>query len=108
MVKFDGALALRIGAGALTAFLIGLAGWAFGAGEFGPEFEVLSTLVWGKQLIGDFYGGILLMSVFIFMIERNWLRALLWAAPIFVLGNMWTALWVAWRAPEILRRLKGC
>ena len=68
----------------------------------GPE-AVLAAL----PLIGDFYAGILLVSVFIFMIERNWLRTLLWAAPIFILGNMWTALWVTWRAPEIVRRLKG-
>lgn len=107
MVKFDGATILRAGAGLLTAFLIGLIGWAFGAGEFTPEFEVISTLVWGKQVIGDLYAGFLLMTLFIVLIERNWLRSLLWAAPIFVLGNVWTALWVAWRAPEILRRLKG-
>jgi hypothetical protein len=107
MVKFDGATILRAGAGLLTAFLIALIGWAFGAGQFTPEFEVISTLVWGKQMIGDLYAGFLLMSVFMVLIERNWLRALLWAAPLFVLGNVWAALWVIWRAPEILRRLKG-
>ena len=106
MSKFDCGAALRIGAGLLTAFLIGLAGWALGAGELAPEFEVITTLVWGKQMIGDFYGGILLMTVFIFLIERNWVRAFFLSAPIFVLGNVWTALWVAWRAPEIVRRLK--
>ena len=107
MVKIDGATLLRAGAGLLTAFLIGLIGWAFGAGQFTPEFEVISTLVWGKQVIGDLYAGFLLMAVFIVLVERNWLRSILWAAPIFVLGNVWAALWVTWRAPEILRRLKS-
>ena len=106
MVNIDGATILRVGAGILAASLIGLIGWAFGAGQFTPEFEVISTLVWGKQLMGDLYGGFLLMSVFIVLIERHWLRALLWAAPLFVLGNVWAAIWVAWRAPTILRRLK--
>lgn len=107
MVKFDGAMLLRAGAGILTAFLIGLIGWAFGAGQFTPEFEVISTLAWGKQVIGDLYVGLILMFVFICAIERNWLRALLWAAPIFIMGNVWVALWVTWRAPEIVRRLKA-
>jgi hypothetical protein len=107
MVKFDGATFLRAGAGLVTAFMIAIIGWAFGAGDFTAEFEVISTLAWGKQVIGDLYAGILLMSVFIFLVERNWLRTLLWAAPIFVLGNVWAAIWVTWRAPEILRRLRN-
>jgi hypothetical protein len=49
--------------------------------------------------------GLGLFGVLLF--ERNWRRGLLWAAPLYVLGNVWGALWLAYRMPEIMRRLRS-
>jgi hypothetical protein len=105
--KFDRAAVLRIAVAILGLGLFGVLMWAFGAGEFFPESDVIWTLAWGKQMLADLYGGIILLSVIILLFERNWRRGLLWAAPLYVLGNVWGALWLAYRMPEIMRRLRS-
>lgn len=101
---------VRAAIGILGLALLGVVLWATFAmqdlhGGFFDQFEVVSTLPWGVAALADLYAGFLLFSVVVFLTERSWLRALLWAAPIFILGNIWTALWLVLRLPRLAQRL---
>ncbi|MGF1544372.1 MAG: DUF1475 family protein [Parvularculaceae bacterium] len=96
---------LAIGAIALTGAIF----WAFGA-DGRPLGEVLGALLpepWFVVSMIDLYLGFFIGAVVIVLFERNKILALAWAAPIFVLGNVVTAAWFVWRAPEIARRLRA-
>ncbi len=56
--------------------------------------------------LSDLFLGFCIAAAVIFLFEKNKLVAALWAAPIFVLGNVWTALWFVLRLPEIAKRLQ--
>jgi hypothetical protein len=101
---------LRIAVGVLGLALLGVVIWAAVAGgdlhgSFLQQGAVLTTLPWGLATLLDLYIGFVFFSVIVLLTERSWLRAALWAAPIFVLGNIWTAVWLVLRLPTLLRRL---
>ncbi|MBL8559230.1 MAG: hypothetical protein JNM47_10955 [Hyphomonadaceae bacterium] len=101
---------LRIFVGVLGIALLAVILWAAFAGgglhgTFLDQFGVVMTLPWGVGAIADLYIGFALFAVIVFLAERSWLTALLWALPIFVVGNIWTALWLALRLPSLARRL---
>lgn len=102
--------ALRAAIGIAGLALLGLILWAFFAmrdlhGGFFDQFAVVTTLPWGVVSIADLYLGFLLFSAIVFLTERSWLVAVLWAAPVFLLGNVWAALWFVIRLPDLARRL---
>jgi len=43
--------------------------------------------------------------VLVFLTERSWLVAALWAVPIFFIGNIWSALWLVIRLPHLAKQL---
>jgi hypothetical protein len=101
---------LRIAVGVLGLLLLGVVLWAalLGGdlhGGFWQQGAVLVTLPWGVATLFDLYVGFVFFAVIVFLTERSWLRAALWAAPIFILGNIWSAVWLALRLPLLIQRL---
>lgn len=101
-------LRAAIGLGGLA--LLGIVAWAAFSmqdlhGGFLDQFAVISTLPWGKASLADLYFGFLLFAVLVFLTERSWLVALLWAAPVLVLGNIWAAIWFVVRLPHLAKQL---
>jgi hypothetical protein len=100
----------RAAIGILGLALLGLVLWALVAkqelhGSFLDQFAVVTTLPWGIVALVDLYIGFLFFAVIVFLTERSWLVAALWAAPIFVLGNIWAALWLVIRLPHLAKQL---
>ena len=96
---------LLAGAAGLAALIV----WAIGA-DPRPLGEVLAAMTsepWTVVAMADLYLGFFIMAAVIFLAERNLLVAVFWALPIFVLGNVWSALWLALRAPFLAARLRS-
>lgn len=103
---------LRFIAGVFGAALLAVVLWASftgGAthGGFMDQFGVVTTLPWGIAALADLYVGFVLFSIVIALVERTWVSALLWIAPLFVLGNFWAAFWLVLRLPALARRLRA-
>jgi len=89
----------------LSLVLTALIALAVGTGDFSAAGDWLFSHPWGWVTLADLYAGFLLSALVIGLFERSWIVRLAWIAPIFVLGNVWTAIWFAWRTPELVRRL---
>jgi hypothetical protein len=101
---------LRAAIGILGLALLGLVLWAVFAmrdlhGTFFDQLAVVTTLPWGIAMLADLYVGFVLFASLVFLTERSWLVAALWAAPVFILGNIWAALWFVIRLPHLARQL---
>lgn len=101
---------LRAAIGILGLAMLGLIIWAALAmtdlhGSFLDQFAVITTLPWGVASLADLYIGFVFFAVIVFLTERTWLVAALWAAPIFVLGNVWSAVWLIIRLPHLAKQL---
>jgi hypothetical protein len=101
---------LRAAIGIFGLALLGLLLWAGLAmhdlhGSFMEQFAVVTTLPWGVVSLVDLYLGFLFFAVLVFLTERSWIVAALWAAPIFLLGNVWSALWFVIRLPHLAKQL---
>jgi hypothetical protein len=101
---------LRAAIGILGLALLGLVIWAAVAmqnlhGTFFDQLAVVTTLPWGIAMLADLYVGFILFASIVFLTERSWLVAALWAAPVFILGNIWAALWLVIRLPHLAKQL---
>lgn len=101
---------LRAAVGILGLALLGLVIWAAFAlqdlhGSFFDQLGVVTTLPWGIAMLGDLYVGFILFAVVVFLTERSWVIAAIWAVPIFILGNFWAALWLVVRLPHLAKQL---
>jgi hypothetical protein len=101
---------LRAAIGILGLALLGLVIWAAVAmqnlhGTFFDQLAVVTTLPWGIAMLADLYVGFVLFASIVFLTERSWVVAALWAAPIFILGNIWAALWLVIRLPHLAKQL---
>jgi hypothetical protein len=101
---------LRAVIGILGLAMLGLVLWAAFAmqdlhGTFLDQLNVLTTLPWGIAGLADLYIGFVFFSTIVFLTERSWVVAALWAAPIFVLGNIWSAVWLVIRLPHLAKQL---
>jgi hypothetical protein len=101
---------LRAAIGICGLALLGLVIWAAFAmqnlhGTFLDQLAVVTTLPWGTAALVDLFVGFLLFAVLVFLTERSWLVAVLWAAPVFILGNIWAALWFVIRLPHLAKQL---
>ncbi len=92
---------LRIASLALAFILTALIAWAAPSGEAGAALAFLTGTPWGLTS-ADLYIGFLLSGALIALYERN-LFGFLVAIAILVLGNVVTALWFAWRWPELIK-----
>jgi hypothetical protein len=101
---------LRAAIGVLGLALLGLIIWAAFAkpelhGGLLDQVAVMATLPWGKATLVDLFAGFILFAVIVFLTERSWIIAVLWAAPIFIIGNVWSALWLLIRLPRLAQLL---
>lgn len=88
------------------ALLIGLAIEAQ-TGAFMDEVRALLAPTWGLVTFADLYLGFVIAATVIMLAERRLWVGLAWALPIFVLGNVVTAAWLALRLPSVARRLRA-
>jgi hypothetical protein len=68
--------------------------------------EAIAWLVsepWGVVSLFDLYLGFFLIAVLIWVLEPNKAIALAFILPLPVLGNVWAAVWVAWRIAKVVR-----
>lgn len=100
---------LRLLFAAAAAGLTGLIVWAMGADDrgLGPVLAAMAGEPWTVVTLADLYLGFFIAAAVIALTERHWWSALFWAAPIFVLGNVWAALWLALRLPALAARLRS-
>ena len=68
-------------------------------------FMAMFQAPWTTTAIVDLYIGFGLMALLIIIVEASWQARLAWAIPIFLLGNVVSLIWFAWRLPEITARL---
>lgn len=77
-------------------------------GLHGNLFEqggVILGLPWGQVTMADLYVGFVLFAVVIGITERSWVSAAFWIVPIFLLGNVWTAIWLVVTLPKLSSQL---
>jgi hypothetical protein len=96
---------LIAGAIALTALIV----WAMGADgrALGDVLAAMLAEPWTVVTLADLYLGFFIAAVIIVLAERRLWVGLAWALPIFVLGNLWTAIWLALRLPSLVSRLRA-
>ena len=101
---------LRAALGILGLGLLALVIWAATSlqdlhGTFLDQAAVITTLPWGIATVADLSLGFILFAVLVFLTERSWLIALLWAAPVILLGNIWAVVWFVIRLPHLAKQL---
>ena len=129
-------LRAAIGLGGLM--LLGLLVWAGFAmkdlhGDMLDQLAVMGTLPWGMAALAGLLMGAVLFFTLLFLTERAWLVALLWAAPVIaasvlvagyvlvtdasmifppgwlapvlIIGNVWAAFWFLIRLPLLAKQL---
>lgn len=101
---------LRAAIGILGLALLGIVLWAAVSmqdlhGTFFDQLAVLTTLPWGVATLADLTVGFILFAVLVFLTERSWIVALLWAVPVLILGNIWAALWFVIKLPHLAKQL---
>ncbi|WP_323760860.1 hypothetical protein [Maricaulis sp.] len=83
------------------AVLTGLIVLAVRTGNFSAAGRWLTSDPWGIVTLFDLYFGFLIVAALIAAIEQSVRAKLFWILPIFVLGNVWTAVWLLARAGRI-------
>ncbi|WP_135210000.1 DUF1475 family protein [Vitreimonas flagellata] len=101
---------LRAAVAILGLAMVALILWAaFAApdlhGTFFDQLNVLTTMPWGVATLADLIIGFTFFAIIVFLTERSWVVAALWAAPIFILGNAWAAVWLVIRLPHLAKQL---
>lgn len=80
--------------------------WASFRGDIGAEFAMITSLPWGMVSLTDLYLGFLLYFGAVWLVEDKMSIRLLWAVPVFFLGNAWAFIWVAVRWEQIMARVE--
>lgn len=101
---------LRAAVAILGLAMVALILWAAFAtpdlhGTFFDQLNVLTTMPWGVATLADLIIGFVFFAIIVFLTERSWVVAALWAAPIFILGNAWAAVWLVIRLPHLAKQL---
>ncbi len=55
----------------------------------------------------DLYLGFVLIAILIWVFEPNKLIALAFILPLPILGNVWSAVWLAWRLGALINRRRA-
>jgi len=98
---------LRFLLGGLALGFVALLVWAqMTDGRSLPDaFSEMFETPWTITAIADLYLGFFIAAIIIILAERRLWVGLAWALPIFVLGNVVTLTWMAWRLPSLRQRL---
>lgn len=99
-------LLLRLAAAFMAAGLVAIIIWAGMNANFWDSFGRIVADPWGVVSLVDLYLGFVVASAVIVIFERNIGAAVFWVVPVYFLGNIVTAIWLAWRLPELVRRLR--
>ncbi|MGB8818255.1 MAG: hypothetical protein WCC66_10095 [Rhizobiaceae bacterium] len=91
---------------ALGAVLTALIVRAVQTGDFWAAGRWLTNDIWGIVTLTDLYLGLFLSALAMGLLEKG-MKAAFWIVPLPFLGNVWTAIWVLIRLPELARRLRG-
>ncbi|MHA6287974.1 hypothetical protein [Maricaulis sp. CAU 1757] len=97
--------ALRIPIALASLALLALIAWAMATGNFSAAGAWLTSDPWGLVTLADLYLGFAFIAVIIAAVERKPLAAVFWITPLFVLGNLWTGVWLVVRGGRLWRRL---
>lgn len=97
--------AVRIALVVAALVLAGSIVWAVPRADFFAAFGEVAANPWGLVSLIDLYVGFVAAAVLIVVLEPNRPLAIGLAVILFVLGNVVTALWLAWRLPVVLARL---
>ena len=62
---------------------------------------------WGVVSLIDLYLGFVLIAILIWVFEPNKLIALAFILPLPILGNVWSAVWLAWRLGALITRRRA-
>ncbi|MEO0398299.1 MAG: hypothetical protein AAF224_02625 [Pseudomonadota bacterium] len=89
--------------------LAGAIYWALGADTrgLGPVIAEMLREPWSLVTLIDLYLGFAIAAIVVGMVERSAFWTAFWALPIFLLGNVWTAVWFVLRLPKIAQRLSA-
>jgi hypothetical protein len=91
-----------------AVLLSGLIIWAGLSAPFWASFAAITAMPWGVVTLVDLYLGFICAAILVVILEQNRVAVLLIIALIFVLGNVVTALWLAWRGiPRLLSLTLG-
>jgi hypothetical protein len=100
----------RIVAGLVAVALIAVTLTAVGATpnaeDFLFEHQALTEQPWGLVALVQAYGGLVLIGIIIFVVERSLMAALIWTLPMLIFGHLWAAAWVLIRGPALAKRLR--
>ncbi|WP_421784905.1 hypothetical protein [Hyphobacterium sp.] len=99
----------------ILRILVALGGLALGGliwiaisqGDFGAAGAWLISDPWGQVTLLDLYLGFFLIAIVIALFERRLWRAIVWIAPLPILGNIWAAVWFVFALPKLARRLRA-
>ena len=86
--------------------LLGAILWAAGVwdGSFMDAINWLVSESWGVVTLIDLYLGFFFVAIFIWLLEpKLWIR-LVFLIPLPFLGNVWAAVWMAWRLAHVIRQ----
>jgi len=91
----------------LLGGLVLLAAIIWAAMTAGQSFnEAIAWLIsgpWGVVSLADLYLGFFFIGVLIWLLEPSKPIALLFILPLPFLGNVWAAVWMAWRLAHVIR-----
>jgi hypothetical protein len=90
-------------AAALTALI--LQAMSADGRSLGAVLSAMFREPWVVVTLTDLYLGFFISATIILLAERRLWVGLCWALPIFVLGNVWTGIWLALRLPSLRARL---
>ncbi|WP_235981586.1 hypothetical protein [Methylobrevis albus] len=95
-------LLVLLSAGLLVAII-----QAFGAAAFFASFAEVAANPWGFVGLLDLYLGFVVFAVLLVLFEPNRGLAIGLVVATFVLGNLVSLVWLAWRLPLLARRIRG-
>ncbi|MBT9292018.1 hypothetical protein [Prosthecodimorpha staleyi] len=96
---------IRLAALAAAAVFAGVIVWASRRADLFASFATVAADPWGLVALIDLYLGFVVTTGLVAAFERRVGVVLAFVVALFVLGNLATLGWVAWRAPSIARRL---
>lgn len=88
---------------ALALVLLALILRAAAEAPIGAAFAAMAADPWGIVTLADLYIGFVVIGVVMYVIEDRPLGRLIAILPLPFLGNLWAALWLAFRLARILR-----
>ncbi len=98
-------IALRLVLAACGLVLLASIVWASQSANIVASFSEMIADPWGVVALIDLYVGFVFLAIIIWLFERNKLIALIFIAPLPLLGNVWAAVWIVWRASALATRL---